>query len=225
MAGIGYISVMNTLIIFDLDGTLADTRADLANAVNLARKEYGLPEQSIKEIVNYVGEGKYNLMKNSLHDKPDVDLEEAVAKFMHHYAANLIIKTYLYDGVAEGIKKLKGKNYHLAVCSNKPGDLCRQITAHFGLDKYLVTTKGGGDAATIKPEPEGVYEIIRLAENDGFSRNGDNVWMIGDHHTDLRVAENAGIKSIFCKYGFGSKKDQSSDYEVSSFSEIADIVG
>ena len=215
---------MNTLIIFDLDGTLADTRADLANAVNLTRRDYGLPEQAIDEIVNYVGEGKHKLIERSFHDKPDADIDEAVDKFSTHYGENLIIKTPLYEGVANGLKKLKEKNYHLAVLSNKPGDLCREMTAHFGLDKYLVTTMGGGDAATMKPEPEGVYEVIRKAEAEGFSRNGNNVWMVGDHHTDLKVAENAGLKSIYCNYGFGFKKDVVPDYEVDSFSKIESVL-
>ncbi len=215
---------MNTLIIFDLDGTLADTRADLANAVNLTRNHYGLHNLDWTEIVNYVGEGRTKLIERSFYDKPDVDIPEAIEKFTNFYNDNLTVETELYDGVYEGIKNLAETQYYLAVLSNKPGDMCREITDYFKLDKFLVTTMGGGDVSTTKPNPEGVFEVIKRAEAQGFKRNGENVWMVGDHFTDLQVAQNADIKSIFCNYGFGNRKGLSSSFEVDKFSDIAEII-
>lgn len=215
---------MNTLIIFDLDGTLADTRADLAHAVNLTRKTYELAELTPKEIVNYVGGGRKNLIEQAFHDSPNVDIEEVCDSWSNFYSENLIINTCLYDGVIEGIQSLHNEGYYLAVCSNKPGPMCRRITAHFELDQYLVATLGGGDASTMKPEPEVIFEVMKKAEVAGFKRENDNVWMIGDHHTDLKVAENAKIKSIFCNYGFGKRAGLKSDFEVNSFDEIANLI-
>ena len=215
---------MNTLIIFDLDGTLADTRADLSYAVNLTRKSYSLKELSLEEIITHVGGGRRNLIERTFSDAPGIDIDEASDRWSDFYYKNLTVQTCLYAGVLSGLKALSERKYHLAVLSNKPGDMCREITAHFGLDKYLVATMGGGDAATVKPEPEGVYEIISRAETRGFTRNADNIWMIGDHYTDLKVAENAEIKSIFCNYGFGDRKGLRSDFDVSSFAEILDIL-
>jgi len=215
---------MNTLIIFDLDGTLADTRADLAHAVNLTRKAYKLAELPPEEIVNYVGSGRKNLIEQAFHDSPNIDIEEVCDSWSDFYNENLIINTFLYKGVLEGIQSLHREGYHLAVCSNKPGPMCRRITAHFALDQYLVTALGGGDASTLKPEPEVLFEVMKKAEIAGFKREKDNVWMIGDHHTDLKVAENAGVKSIFCNYGFGKRGGLKSDFEVNSFDEIAEFI-
>jgi phosphoglycolate phosphatase len=215
---------MNSLLIFDLDGTLADTRADLSNAVNLTRNYYNLSDLSREEIINYVGEGRTKLIVQAFNDMPGINIEEAADLWSSFYNKILTVETKLYPGVAEGLEELYAKKYHMAVLSNKPGDMCREITAHFDLDKKLVTALGGGDLATTKPEPEGIYEVIARAEKKGFRRNGDNIWMIGDHYTDLKAARNAGVKSIFCNYGFGNRKDQNFDFEVSSFGEIARIV-
>lgn len=215
---------MNTLIIFDLDGTLADTREDLALAVNLVRKSFELPELAREEIVQYVGGGRGLLMEKSMHDSPETDHQESCDRFTEYYNQNLTVNTYLYDGVVDTITELAEKGYYMAVLSNKPAEMCREITAHFKLDRHLVTTMGGGDVSTSKPAPEGVYEVIRRAEEKGFKKESDNVWMIGDHHTDMQVAVNAKMKSIFCTYGFGQKQGTCSDYEISNIKDILSIV-
>ncbi|MBI9107885.1 MAG: HAD hydrolase-like protein [Spirochaetales bacterium] len=215
---------MNNLIIFDLDGTLADTRADLATAVNMTRKHYGLAILSKDEIVTYVGNGLTLLMQRSFHDSPEQDIAEASEVFKKYYSENLIDETTLYPGVIDGLKALAGSGHILAVLSNKPGDLCRQLSAHFKLDTYLLTVMGGGDAAELKPHPAGLNNIIKKAEAEGFSRNGSNIWMVGDHYTDLEFAKNADINSIFCSYGFGDRRGLTSDHEVTSFAELASIL-
>lgn len=219
-----YSIAMNTLIIFDLDGTLADTREDIADAVNLVRKFFKLPSLMFEEVVSYVGGGLGLLMTKSMQDSPEVDHTEACDKFTEYYNQNLTVKTHLYEGAAEVIAELAERGYYLAVLSNKPGQMCRAITAHFGLDKHLLTTMGGGDTATKKPEPEGIYEIIKRAERIGFKREPDNIWMIGDHHTDMKAAENAALKSVYCTYGFGDKQGLSSDYEISDIRDLIKIV-
>ena len=216
---------MNTLIIFDLDGTLAETRADIAAAVNLVLESFGLKQLPETQIAGYVGGGREDLMTKTLRDSPEADHAEACEKFTEFYNQNLTVRTHLYDGVAETISALAVKKYHMAVLSNKPGDMCRTITSHFDLDKYLVTTMGGGDASTTKPDPEGLNEVVRRAEAQGFKRNDDNVWMIGDHHTDINVARNAGVRSVFCNYGFGDRMGLEADYYIDSFSELESLLG
>nr|WP_319492246.1 HAD hydrolase-like protein [uncultured Desulfobacter sp.] len=215
---------MNRLIIFDLDGTLADTRADLGRAVNWVRTSYGLPEFSMDTIIGYVGGGRTQLMEKSLHDMPDKDITDACNRFTHYYAKNLVVDTRLYDGVSDTLKALRRKGFFLAVLSNKPGDMSRQITALLGLDQYLVTTLGGGDVATVKPEPEGFYEVLKVAREKGFNANKENIWMVGDHHTDLQLAHNVGIRSIFCKFGFGTRLEMKPDFEIERFKEIKSII-
>ena len=219
-----YSFVMNKLIIFDLDGTLADTREDLARALNLTRISFNLPELSLDEIIGYVGSGRSYLIEKSFQDASSKDLIQASTRFTKYYKQNLTVKTYLYKGVMDTIIKLHDSGLFLAVLSNKPGDMSREITSHFGLSKYLLATMGGGDAAGLKPAPDGAMEIIRLAEEKGFCREKDNVWMVGDHHTDMKLAEIAGFKSIYCSYGFGSRSGTSCDFEISDISELPDIV-
>ena len=97
---------MNHLIIFDLDGTLADTREDLARAVNLVRRSYGLSEFSMDKIVGYIGGGRTRLMEQSLYDQPETDIADACNRFTEYYENNLVVDTRLYDGVEETIKTL-----------------------------------------------------------------------------------------------------------------------
>ena len=112
----------------------------------------------------------------------------------------------------------------MAVLSNKPGDLCRIISNHFNIDQYLIAVFGGGDSPNLKPEPDGMNKIIKAAELNGFRNTGDNIWMVGDHHTDLQLAENAAVKSIYCNYGFGFKKNINPGFEADTFNEIVSII-
>lgn len=216
---------MNKLIIFDLDGTLADTRADLAAAVNMTRGHYGAAELDYREIVSYIGNGAGKLIERSFTDRPDFNVSEGVDVFKKYYAENLIGQTELYPGVKAGLKELNEAGYKMAVYSNKPGELCRELSAHFELDDCFVTVMGGGDAAELKPDPAGLDDIIEKAESAGFISDGSNIWMVGDHYTDLKFAENGGINSIFCNYGFGNRKGLIPGNEVDNFSEIAGIIG
>ena len=215
---------MNNLIIFDLDGTLADTRADIANAVNLTRAHYDLPILTYEDIITFVGNGAGKLIERAFGDCPDIDTDEATETFKNYYAENLIGDTELYEGIEEGLKTLSGCGNLLAVLSNKPGDLCRELAEHFELNKYFLTVMGGGDSRALKPETSGIDKIIEKAENSGFSRNGSNIWMVGDHYTDLETAQNAGIGSIFCKYGFGDSRGLEPDHIIGSFPEITKII-
>jgi len=215
---------VNHLIIFDLDGTLADTRADIGRAVNWVRRSYGLCEFPMDKIIGYVGGGRTQLMEKSLHDQSEKDITDACNRFTEYYGKNLVVDTRLYDGVADTMKALWGKGFFLAVLSNKPGDMCRRITAFFGLDQYLITTLGGGDVSTVKPEPEGFYEVLRAAERKGFNGKKENTWMVGDHHTDLQLALNVDINSIFCNFGFGNRLEMNPDFEIERFNEIESII-
>ncbi|MDC7226729.1 MAG: HAD hydrolase-like protein [Spirochaetales bacterium] len=215
---------MNTLIIFDLDGTIADTREDLVHAVNLVRKSYNLDKLPFDEIIGYVGEGLGPLMHKSLKNNPEIDHNDSCNRFTKYYNENLTVNTCLYDGVEKTIAALSENGFHMAVLSNKPAEMTRKIVTHFGLDKYLITTMGGGDVSTKKPEPEGVFEVIRRAEAKGFKQTKENVWMVGDHHTDMKVAGNAGIKSIFCNYGFGNRQGLPSDFDIETFSDVKNII-
>lgn len=205
------------LLIFDLDGTLADTRADLATGINLMRAHYGLPPISMELIETYVGDGIRKLVERSLQGAA-VDVDEALELDRRLYREHMLDETVLYPGVADGLKKLASAGHALAVLSNKPGDPSRIILKHLGVDHLFFRILGGGDVPKLKPAPDGIFALIK---ESGIA--AENVWMLGDHHTDLEVAHNAGVKSGFVTYGIGHPGEFTADQVWNGFGELVDF--
>jgi len=205
------------LIIFDLDGTLIDSRADLAAGINHMREYFGLEPLPLKTVGSYVGNGVRLLVERSLQGA-DIDFEEALQINKDYYCSHLTVHTTLYDGVAEGIPRLVAAGHKLALLTNKPGDPSREILKHFGLDGYFDSIVGGGDIEKLKPEPDGVFHCMEAAAMERSS-----AWMVGDHYTDLAVAENAGIKSAFARYGFGEERGHEASVYFASFGDLVEF--
>lgn len=205
------------LLIFDLDGTLADTRADLTTGINLMRAHYGLSPIGVEIVESYVGDGIRKLVERSLQGV-DVSIDEALALDKKFYAEHMLDETVLYPGVADGLKKLAEAGHVLAVLSNKPGDPSRVILNHLGVGNLFFRIIGGGDVPNLKPAPDG---IVALMEESGVKSS--NVWMLGDHHTDLEVAHNAGVKSGFVTYGIGHPGEFTADQVWNGFAELVEF--
>ncbi|MDF7800440.1 HAD-IA family hydrolase [Pontiellaceae bacterium B1224] len=204
------------LIIFDLDGTLIDSRADLTAGINHMREQYGLEPLSLETVSGYIGDGVRKLVERSLQGA-DVDVDDALAINKEYYVSHSTVHTSLYEGVETGLKELAGAGHTLAVLTNKPGDPSRAILKHFGLDSLFTVIIGGGDVPNLKPAPDGIFRCLELA-----GAESSKVWMVGDHHTDLAVAKNAGVRSALVEYGFGHAADYKPDAQFASF---ADLVG
>ncbi|MDF7807319.1 HAD-IA family hydrolase [Pontiellaceae bacterium B12219] len=204
------------LIIFDLDGTLIDSRADLTAGINHMRNHYGLDSLSLETVSGYIGDGVRKLVERSLQGA-DVDVDEALAINKEYYFSHATVHTALYEGVEAGLSDLTKAGHTLALLTNKPGDPSRDILRHFGLDDCFSAIIGGGDVPHLKPEPDGVFRCLELTHTDPST-----AWMVGDHHTDLAVAKNAGIRSALVTYGFGHAGDYKPD---ANFASFADLVG
>ena len=202
------------LLIFDLDGTLADTRVDLATGINLMRAHYGMPPLSMEIIESFVGDGIRNLVERSLQGA-DVNMDEALALDKKFYAEHMLDETVLYPDVAEGLKKLAEAGHLLAVLSNKPGDPSRLILNHLGVGHLFSWIIGGGDVPNLKPAPDGIVALLAVT---GIAP--ENTWMLGDHHTDLEVAHNASVKSGFVTYGIGNPGRFTADQVWNGFEEL-----
>ena len=202
------------LLIFDLDGTLIDSRADLAVGVNHMRAHYGLPALPLDTASSYIGDGVRKLVERSLQGA-EVDVDEALQINKEFYFSHLTVHTTLYDGVQDGLQQLATAGHKLALLTNKPGDPSRTILKYFGLAHLFSSIIGGGDIASLKPEPEGLFQCLKDAGVDS-----SNTWMIGDHYTDLAVAQNAGVKSAFVRYGFGEERGIEPDAYFASFPEL-----
>ncbi|HRR33311.1 MAG TPA: HAD-IA family hydrolase [Kiritimatiellia bacterium] len=205
---------MKTLL-FDLDGTLIDSRADLACAVNLTRQDFGLPPKSVAEVVACVGEGVRVLIERAIPERPDL-WEAMLVRQRVHYVEHCLEQTVLYPGVAETLGALKADGWHLAVVTNKPSFVTHPILAGLGIAKYFGAVVGGGDSPTLKPDPA----PLRLAaEQMGVTLDADD-WMVGDNFTDLAAGRNAGIRRCFCRFGFGEPRDETWDLAIDRFEEL-----
>ncbi len=202
------------LIIFDLDGTLIDSRGDLTAGVNHARAHFGLAPLPVETVSGYIGNGVRKLVERSMQGAP-VDLEEALRLNKEYYYSHLTVHTKLYDGVDAGLKQLVDAGHQIAILTNKPGGPSRKIMKDFALDHLFTAIIGGGDVPNLKPEPDGIFKCLDISGMDP-----SRAWMVGDHYTDLAVGENAGIRSVLVEYGFGEPREYKPEAQFASFPEL-----
>lgn len=208
-------TMQKQLLIFDLDGTLIDSRLDLATGINLMRRHYNLPPLPADTIAGWIGEGIHNLVKRCLQGHP-ADLEEAVRINYASYLKHIHEKTSLYPGVADGLAALYTHGHELALFSNKRAGASRMILEHFKLMKFFKNIIGGDSNFPLKPAPEGVCELMRRA-----GAGAENTWIIGDNHTDLAAARNAKVKSVFVNYGIGEAQGEKASLYFDDFTSLA----
>lgn len=205
---------MVKLIVFDLDGTLIDSRHDLAGAVNYMRGSMGLEPLSAERVVSFVGNGIINLVRRAVADA-EVDFDEALRRMKRYYADHLVDTTCLYPGVSAGLKELKESGITLAVLSNKPTAASAKILDRLGVAGFFSDIIGGDGNYPLKPEPDA---LLALQAKYGF--DASSCWMFGDHYTDLEAARRAGFRRALARYGFGDPREEKFDFEVDSFGEF-----
>ena len=198
------------LAIFDLDGTLLDTRADLAAALNRTRRRLGLAPIPRETVVRAVGNGVRRLIERTIPEEEcPLPLEEKVAIQGEEYGKGLVDETVPYPGVEETLRSLRAAGWRLAVLSNKPDEATRRLMVHFGWDRLLDVIQGGAPTVPLKPDPAAIDHVLRAAGHDGPRQA---VWMVGDNYTDLEAGRRAGVKRCFCRYGFGSPRGETADF-------------
>ena len=189
------------LILFDLDGTLVDSRLDLANSVNGMLRHFGRPELPVEVIASYIGDGAPMLVRRALGDPDDQDFfNQALEFFILYYRAHKLDTTVLYRGIVEALRAMRNGNgfeRRMAVLSNKPVNPSRGIVDALGLAEYFVQVYGGNSFPTKKPDPLGA---LTLARENGVTP-GETL-IVGDSGIDVLTARNAGMWSCGVKYGF-----------------------
>lgn len=210
--------MINSIIICDLDGTLIDSREDLATGVNLMRAEYSLPPLDLPTVADYVGNGARKLAERALQGT-DIDIDEATKLMKYFYMDHMLDKTRLYPSVKEGLQILADKGFKLAVVTNKPQEPCVTILEYLGVAADFDMILGGNSKYRLKPDPEMLFEVMKQTN----SAPG-NSWIVGDNYTDLESGRHAGIKRCFARYGFGYQQKEKFDIAVDQFSEFAKAV-
>ena len=192
------------LVIFDLDGTLIDSERDLAASVNAMLLRYGRKELPLEVIGTYIGDGAPMLIRRALGDPADREfLQEALNFFLAHYREHKLDTTRPYAGIPEALHQLAnghGPRRKLAVLTNKPVRVSRDILAGTGLANSFFQIYGGNSFETKKPDPLGANTLLREA-----AVGADEAVMVGDSQVDVLTARNAGLWSVGVTYGFAPK--------------------
>ncbi len=185
-------------LIFDLDGTLIDSKRDLIYSVNAMLAEMGrakLPEETISA---YIGHGAPQLIASALGEgASQVDRDQALKFFLAYYDQHKMDSTRPYPGVTEGLARFDA--LPMAILTNKPVRISQRILRDLQLDKYFRAIYGGNSFETKKPDPLGANTILRE-----FVIQPAQAILIGDSEVDIQTARNAGMFAAAVNYGFGT---------------------
>ena len=226
-------------VFFDLDGTLFDTKADLAATVNHTRRDLGLAEWPEERVIANVGQGAKYLLEHSIPEvlaeekfctsltsgkgsaSPLGDaspLETAKELFFSHYAEHCVERVQPYSNVRRTLDGLRDRGWLLGVNTNKPNFAVKLILEKFGFTRYFGSAVvAGGDGIPLKPDPQSLRECASRLRGHRLSSHD---WMVGDSWTDMQCAANAGVKGAFCSFGFGKLKESRYTVRISGFEEL-----
>ncbi len=189
---------MIKLIAFDLDGTLADTLADLAHAVNHALAAQDLPTYPVDDYRHFVGNGIDNLIRVTMADAYTPDgAARAKADFQSYYAAHCRDCTVAYDGLSEMLRKLAENGCKTAVISNKPNAFVPEILTKLYPDHSFFVAWGQREGVARKPAPDALLELVALS---GYDKS--EILYVGDSNVDVHFAHSAGIRVVGVSWGF-----------------------
>jgi phosphoglycolate phosphatase len=191
-----------SLLVFDLDGTLIDSRRDLAESTNELLSSYGAAPLDLDAVSSFVGDGAKMLVLRALaRAKVNVDLAQALTTFLGIYDRRLLESTRPYDGIAEVVAEAAAR-VPLAVLTNKPGGPTRRLLDAFDLSRHFRWVIGGDDAYPRKPDPAALHALVGLAETTAAQ-----TLMIGDSMVDVETGRNAGTRVCGVLYGFAHYRE------------------
>jgi len=206
------------VVIFDMDGTLLDSKKDITISVNYVRKvNYNLEPLSEDFVVEAINMPVRNLPKlfynTETYEQSDRELFEV------HYEKQCIVSPYLYEGVLETLQELLACGIKISVATNAPTQFARRILTHFAVAHMFDVIIGASTQTIPKPDPQMLNEILDYYK---FDRALHKAWMVGDNSKDMLSAQNAGIESMFATWGFS--KNGEHEKLIHMPKEILDIV-
>jgi phosphoglycolate phosphatase len=211
------------LVIFDLDGTLIDSRLDLIHSVNAMLRNFHRPELPGDVVASYVGDGAPMLVRRALGDPDDEKFFKAgLDFFLAYYREHKLDHTRVYAGVPEALHQIQanGAKRKMAVLSNKPVNPSRAIVEALGLAGFFVQVYGGNSFETKKPDPLGVKTLLRET-----GTSPDHAMIVGDSSIDVLTGRNSGIATCGVTYGFAPHTlcEAPPDVVVESPRELAEL--
>lgn len=211
---------MMKLLIFDLDGTLADTSQDITDALNHALSPLGMKDYSVEETKSMVGSGISSLLASlvpSGHNSPAAK-DQVIQRFLNFYSEHLLDNTVAYPQVKETLAQLNG--YKKVVLSNKRTAYSKEILEKLLISEYFDAVCGSDSVREKKPSPVPILDLINK-----YNVSKENTVIIGDSNFDVEAGRAAGIKVIGATYGFRARKFlEGSDYIIDRFDELLKII-
>jgi len=189
-------------LVFDLDGTLIDSRADLAAAINRTRAELGLAPLALDAVVGMVGEGARLLVSRALDGLEGAALDRALARFLDHYGPRCTVETRPYPGIS-GLLAAEAARRPLALLTNKPERTSRAILDAFGWNGHFAAVVGGDTLPVRKPDPGGLAWIA-----GHLGRPLTDLVLVGDTRIDADTALAAGCPFVWVEWGFARPDDR-----------------
>jgi phosphoglycolate phosphatase len=206
------------VLVFDLDGTLADTAPDLAAALNHVLAELGRPTVPPESVRNLIGHGARALLRRGLAatgEAPEALVERGYPLFLEYYGAHICDGTAAYAGLERALDTLAGDGAALAVCTNKPETLTSKLLAALGLERRFEAVVGGDTLAVRKPDPEPLLEAIARA-------GGGRAAFVGDSIVDADTARAAAVPFVAVSFGFSDRPvgELGADAVIDSYGEL-----
>lgn len=179
-------------VLLDMDGTVLDTIQDLTDSTNAAVTHFGYPARTAKEILSFIGNGAWWLLRKAMPGtEPDAQVDTVLAYYQQYYKAHCQIKTKPYDGILEGLAELK-ETFSLAIVSNKPDAAVKALAEQYFPGMFAL---GETPECPRKPAPDMVY---RAMETLGVEK----CIYVGDTEVDIQTAKNAGVPCLSVTWGF-----------------------
>lgn len=208
-------------LIFDLDGTLIDSKQDLIHSVNAMLRELGRKQLPAATISGYIGHGAPQLVARALGDEcSEEERQHALQFFLSYYEDHKMDTTHAYPGVAETLEQLA--RMPMAVLTNKPVRISVRILQQMGLSRYFRVIYGGNSFETKKPDPRGAMKILR-----DLGVEPREALLVGDSEVDVQTARNAGTLAAAVNYGFGvhDRGEYPADIYLDRFGELLTLLG
>jgi phosphoglycolate phosphatase len=208
-------------LLFDLDGTLIDSKRDLARSVQFLQESYGAPVSSENRVGTFVGDGVVKLVQRALPSLKPGDLQEAVSQFKQYYRRHCVDHTRVYPGVIRALRHFGQKK--MAVVTNKPVKVSGYILDQLGLGRYFQVLIGGDSLPNKKPHPEPVLSALATL---GIA-NSRRVVMVGDGPNDIQSGRAAGTYTCWIRSNIGNGHKNVStfrpDFSISTMTELMRI--